>query len=141
VAQKPRISSEGNALPKIVFEGTVFSGSGEGKRFVSLPWVKTQVEQKLGFTPYDGTLNIRLTKQSIQNKHLLESTKGVAVTPQAGYFPGVLFEAVIKGLKCAIVIPKTPNYPLDVLEVIADVCLRQKLCLADGSKAKVTVNI
>lgn len=128
-------------MPKIVFEGAVFSGSGEGKRFVSLPWVKEQVEQKLGFTPYAGTLNLRLTIESIQNKQFLEGAKGVVVTPEAGYFPGVLVEAAIEGLMCAIVIPKTPNYPQEVLEIIADVCLRKKLCLTDGSKVAVTVNI
>ncbi len=56
------------ALQKIVFKGTVFSGKGEGRKFIELPWVKRQIEEKLGFTPYSGTLNIRLIKRSAKSK-------------------------------------------------------------------------
>ena len=51
---------EGCLLGKIVFKGSVFSGNGEGRKFIELPWVKRQIQEKLGFTPYLGTLNIRL---------------------------------------------------------------------------------
>jgi riboflavin kinase len=128
-------------LPQIVFEGTVFSGSGEGKKFISLPWVKWQIDKKLGFTPYAGTLNIRLTKESAQKKTLLEKAEGIEIEPQAGYCLGVMFKAYIDSLDCAVVIPKIPSYPNDILEVIAPVYLRGHLKLADGTKVIVTVNV
>ena len=128
-------------MPKIVFKGTVFSGTGNGKKFICLPRVKQQIEEKLGFTPYSGTLNIHLTKEGVEKKILLENAKGIEVEPQVGYFPGVLFKACIGTLECAVVIPKVPNYPSDVLEVIAPVCLREHLKLVDGSLVTVVVNV
>jgi riboflavin kinase len=128
-------------LPQIVFKGTVFSGRGEGKKFIDLPWVKGQIQEKLGFTPYSGTLNLHLSKESVEKRVLLENTKGMMIEPQVGYCPGVLFRACIGGLECAVVVPKVPNYPSDVLEIIAPVCLREHLKLMDGSLVTVSVNV
>jgi riboflavin kinase, archaea type len=128
-------------LPQIVFVGTVFSGEGRGKKFVELPWFRRQVEQKLGFSPYPGTLNLRLMDKNVEKRRLLETSGGLTVTPQAGYYSGVLFRAAIEGLDCAVVIPIMPNYPNDVLEVIAPVYLREHLKLVDGSVVAVCVNV
>jgi riboflavin kinase len=128
-------------LPKIAFRGKVFSGLGDGKQFIGLPWVKQQIEEKLGFSPYAGTLNIHLTQDSRKKKILFENAVGIVTEPQAGYCPGVLFRASIGVLECAVVIPQVPNYPSDVLEVIAPICLREKLKLADGNSVTVTVSV
>jgi riboflavin kinase, archaea type len=128
-------------LPQIFFEGTVFSGQGRGKKFVELPWFKGQVEEKLGFSPYPGTLNLVLTGKKVENRRLLEVSNGLMVKPQTGYYSGVMFRASIDGLECAVVIPIMPNYPNDVLEVIAPIYLREKLKLADGSLVAVSVNV
>ena len=124
-----------------MFKGTVFSGTGQGKKFVDLPWVKQQIEEKLGFSPYSGTLNIRLTEESVEKRILLEKAEGIEVEPQLGYCPGALFKACIGALECAAVFPKVPNYPSDVLEIIAPVCLREHLKLVDGSLVTVSVNV
>ena len=55
--------------------GTVFSGEGNGKKFVDLPWVKQQIEEKLGFSPYLGTLNLRLTEKDAEKRSLLETAE------------------------------------------------------------------
>ena len=55
------------------------------------------------------------------------------VEPQTGYYSGLLFRATIDALECAVVIPIMPNYPNDVLEVIAPVYLREHFKLADGT--------
>jgi riboflavin kinase, archaea type len=128
-------------LPQIVFEGTVFSGQGRGKKFVELPWFKRQVEEKLGFSPYPGTLNLCLTDKNIENRKLLEISGGLTVEPQTGYYSGVMFRAIIDTLECAVVIPIMPNYPNDVLEVIAPVYLREQLKLTEGSLVTVFVNV
>jgi riboflavin kinase len=119
-------------LPKIKFEGTVFSGKGQGKKFVQLPWVKQQLIEKTGFYPYLGTLNIRLTEESVKQKSQLEMRSGIAIDPAEGYCPGFLFKAEICGLGCFVVVPQVPNYPKDVLELIAPEYLREKLSLRDG---------
>jgi riboflavin kinase len=128
-------------LRKITFKGTVFSGTGEGRKFIDLPWVKRQIEEKLGFTPYSGTLNLHLTKESVKQKKLLENTKQLDVLPQKGYCIGTLIKSHIDSLECAIIIPQVPNYPSDVLEIIAPWYLRDRLNLADNSEVIVTVNV
>jgi riboflavin kinase len=128
-------------LPQILFEGTVFSGKGRGKKFVELPWFKRQVEEKLGFSPYLGTLNLLLTEKNVENRRLLEVSDGLTVEPQTGYYSGIMFRANINGLECAVVIPIMPNYPNDVLEVIAPIYLREKLKLTNGSLVTVSINV
>lgn len=128
-------------MPKLVFEGTVYSGKGEGKKFVDLPWVKKQIVEKLGFSPYLGTLNLHLDNCSIEKKVLLENATGLEITPKPRFCPGVMFKAQIGDLDCAVVIPKVPNYPSEILEIIAPVCLRERLKLVDGSLVSVLINV
>ncbi|MGD6853138.1 MAG: DUF120 domain-containing protein [Candidatus Bathyarchaeia archaeon] len=126
-------------MPRLTFEGTVFSGRGEGKRFIELPWVKRQIMQKTGFNPYAGTLNLRLTGDSVEKRRTLDQANGSVVEPEAGYYPGVLFRGYIEGVECAVILPKVSNYPVDVLEVVAPQNLRCRLGLADGNTVAVAV--
>jgi CTP-dependent riboflavin kinase len=128
-------------LPKIVLMGTVFSGSGSGKKFVCLPWVKRQIEERFNFSPYLGTLNLYLNKENTKKKILLESATGIMIEPQANYCPGLLFKACVESLECAVVAPKVSNYPSDVLEIISPVYLREQLKLTDGSFVTVSVSV
>lgn len=132
---------EGSSLPQITFKGTVFSSIGGGREFISLPWVKRQIREKLGFAPYSGTLNIRLTNESVQQKKLLRKAEKFEISPENGYCTGILIEANMEGLKCGIVLPQVPNYPQDVLEVIAAWNLRERLKIKDGSEVCVTVRV
>ena len=52
--------------------GRVFTGQGEGKKYVSLSWVKHQIKEKLGFDPYPGTLNLRLDEENAKHRVVLE---------------------------------------------------------------------
>ena len=128
-------------MPKIVFKGTVFSGKGEGRKFIELKWVKRQIEDKLGFTPYNGTLNIRLSNESTKNKKLLKNNEHFEISPEKGYCTGELIKASIICLEGAIILPQVESYPSDVLEVIASVCLRERLKIVDGDAVTVTVDV
>jgi len=128
-------------LPKIALKGKVFSGTGKGKCFIDLPWVRRQIEDGLGFSPYSGTLNLLLTGKNIENKSVLENAKGIIVVPQVGYYPGMLFKADIGSLECAVVVPLVHNYTKNLLEVIAPIYLRGNLRLKDGDDVEVMVNL
>ncbi len=125
----------------MVFKGTVFSGRGEGRKFIDLPWVKGQIKEKLGFTPFLGTLNLRLSKESEMKKRLLEKAGQFEVCPEKGYCTGVLIRAKVEGLECGVIVPQVPNYPDDVLEVVASWCLRERLKLSDNSEVTVIVDL
>ena len=124
-----------------MFKGTVFSGKGEGRKFIELPWVKGQIEEKLCFAPYSGTLNIRLSKEDAKQKKLLEDVNQIEICPQEGFCKGMLIKSYIDGLESAIIIPVVPHYPNDVLEVISPWYLRERLKIADDNEVTVIVDL
>ena len=127
-------------MKTLCIKGIVFSGKGEGARFIELPWVKRQIVEKLGFTPYGGTLNIELTKEEFEKRALLEKAEAIEISPVKGFNRGRCFKAnLMDKLECAIVIPEIPNYPEDVIEVIAPTNLREKLKLKDGDYVEVEI--
>jgi len=127
-------------LKKIELVGTVFAGEGAGKKFLDLPWVDAQIQEKLGFKSFPGTLNIRLSKGSTKLRELVKK-KTLEILPPQGYGRGLLFKARITELECVVVVPKVENYPNNVLEVIAPFNLREKLHLSNGSQIRITVAI
>jgi riboflavin kinase len=127
-------------LDKIALNGTVSHGGGEGKKFLELPWVKRQIHEKLGFTPYPGTLNVKLSQESAEHKKLLEKAHSFEVCPAEGYCRGMLIRASIGTLECAVVVPEVAGYPANLLEIIAALNLRETLQLEDGDEVTVTVN-
>ncbi len=121
--------------------GKIFSGKGEGKKFLEVPWVRQQIKDKLGFTPYVGTLNLKLADQCVKCRKQLEENTGKRICPQKGYCVGLLFGASIEGERCGVIIPQVEGYPEDVLEIVAAVNLKQKLNLKDGDVVTVKVNV
>jgi len=120
-------------------EGKVFSGRGEGAKFIEPSWVRSQIAEKLGFIPYLGTLNIRVAKGNI-NLKLLRKTTGIEILPTRGFCHGKCFKSYfMDDMRCVIVIPEVENYPEDVIEVIAPVNLREKFKLKDGDMVKVKI--
>jgi riboflavin kinase len=128
-------------LKRIKLTGTIFSGGGEGKKFLELPWVKRQIKQQLGFTPYPGTLNVTLSEESAKHRKLLEKTTSMKICPADGYCDGLLFKAFIDTLQCAVVVPEVEGYPKALLEIIAPLNLRKTLQLKDGGEVTVTINL
>ena len=128
-----------NLKKEIVLKGTVFSGIGKGRHFVDLPWVRKQFQEKLGFNPYPGTLNLRLSKKSDLDE--LTKAGGITISPREGYHEGKCFRALMGEVGGAVVIPDLREYPPNLLEVIAPVNMRERLGLQDGMKLEVTVKI
>mgnify|MGYP001595107082 CR=1 FL=1 len=128
-------------MKNLTFRGTIVTGEGNGKRYLSLPWDKQQIEEKLGFTPYAGTLNLQLTAESAKRRNMLLSAKTKVICPAEGYCVGALFSAVVADLNCGVVIPEVAGYPQNLLEVVAPVNLRERLGLKDGDCVEVAVHV
>ena len=120
-------------------KGKVLSGKGRGTFFVSFPWVLAQLKDRVGFEAYPGTLNIRLSGNSTRLRRWLEKQVCFRIVPEEGYTSGLVFDARIGELKCAVIIPEMVEYPPDLLEVVAPVNLREKLCVQDGDEVAVDV--
>jgi len=117
---------------RLIFNGVVTSGQGNGKKYLDLPWVKSQILEKLGYIAYLGTLNIRITKEDMHQRKKLEEKKAIQIYPAEGYCFGAVFKATINSVDCAIIIPQVKGYPADMLEIIAPIYLREALKLKDG---------
>jgi len=131
--------------PSLTIEGTVFSGLGEGAYYVTREAYRRQFIEKLGFDPYPGTLNLKLTTEyDVEAAADLESYPAIVIegfkNENRTYGPVRCFHALVNNReKGAVVMALRSHYNMSVLEVIAPVYLRGKLKLKDGSRVKVTV--
>lgn len=126
-------------------EGTVASGFREGKYYVSLPQYQRQFREKLGFAPYAGTLNVRLSARDAAKAAQIRRGEGTPISgfDESGREFGAAkcFECKIAGkIGGAIIVPYRTHYGEDVLEIIAPMSLRKKLGLKDGSKVAVEIS-
>ncbi len=123
--------------------GTVISGLGEGRYYMSIPHYKAQFDEHLGFEPFPGTLNIRLDPASIQTRRDLEHLGWVEVsgfTADERTFGGVkTLPCRIRGEVCAIVEPSRTHYRNDIIEVISGCELRKILELNDNDMIEVEI--
>jgi riboflavin kinase, archaea type len=140
-----KLLMEATYPPSITLEGTVFTGLGEGAYYITKEHYRKQFVEKIGFDPYPGTLNVKLTSDyDIKARMELDSFPAVEVE---GFKNGertfgvvkcypVMIENKVKG---AIITAMRSHYDVSVLEIIAPVCLRKQLNLRDGNKVKVEV--
>ena len=119
--------------------GKVFSGKKEGHSFIKLGWVQTQLKQLIGFTPYPGTLNVKLSAEGSRLRKQLKTYASAKIVPEENYCDCVVFKALLNEIECAVVIPKVKGYSDDVVEVVAPVNLRAQLGLEDGDEITVLV--
>lgn len=120
--------------------GTVFSGFGEGRYYMSIPQYKVQVKEKLGFLPFPGTLNLRSSPEDIDLFLFpLQSIEIQGFETKTRAFGGITcYPVTCCGIKCAVVVPQRTRYGKDVMEIIAPINLKARLKIKDGDKARVT---
>lgn len=129
----------------VTLEGTVFTGLGEGAYYVNKPDYKKQMMAKLGFEPYPGTLNVKLTQDyDIKARQDLEAYPAIDVmgfqNEDRSFGLVKCYPAIIGGkIKGALLTATRSHYDASVLEIIAPVCLRKQLGLKDRNKVKVEI--
>jgi len=133
--------------PSVTLEGTVFTGLGEGAYYISKEIYRKQFTEKLGFEPYPGTLNIKLSSDyDIKTRMEIEAYPAIEVTgfknEDRTFGLVKCYPAVIENkVKGALITALRSHYDVSVLEIIAPVCLRKQLNLKDGNKVKVEIYI
>jgi riboflavin kinase len=132
---------------EFAFSGKLFTGLGEGGYYVSLHGYAKQFLRELGFEPFPGTLNLRLTSPAqIEQRRQLQFLKGLDVQGfedgTRTYGPVKCFRATFGGNHPAAVLGiERTHYDHSVLEVIAPFCLRKTLGLEDGDECSVMVSL
>jgi riboflavin kinase len=131
------------------FEGNVISGMGEGAYYMSLEGYRRQFREKLGYEPYPGTLNVRLTDQIYMNGRL-----------ELGKHPSIFIDGFSDGtrtygwVKCyratindgvidnaAVLVLERTHYDDSMVEVIAPISIKQAAGIKNGDRIKVQVQL
>ncbi|WP_158058428.1 DUF120 domain-containing protein [Halorussus halophilus] len=148
----------------IELSGTVTSGMGEGRHYISLSGYMEQFEDRLGYEPFLGTLNVELTTESVRARSAMEALDPVPIDgwedDDRTYGPAVCYPATIcvapKGQRdgggatadiddgqiyeqAHTIAPERTHHDEDQLEVIAPEKLREELELEDGDHVTVHV--
>ncbi|MHB8633477.1 MAG: DUF120 domain-containing protein [Thermoplasmatota archaeon] len=157
--QRIRITPEGAALLRaeyLVYQrlfadidrlqlmGTVKTGLGEGRYYLSRAGYREQFMAALGWEPYPGTLNLELGAEQAGKLRLLRRSAVYNVAPfqaEGRTFGAVACNpATIGGIACAAILPHRSHHSA-TLEIIAPVRLRDAIPCADGQDVQVTVEL
>ncbi|KPV63958.1 MAG: Riboflavin kinase [Candidatus Bathyarchaeota archaeon BA2] len=140
-----RLIFEAAYPPSVTLEGVLFTGLGEGAYYVTKEGYRKQFMEKLGFDPYPGTLNLKLTTEyDVKTRAELEAYPAIEIqgfkNENRTFGPVKCYPAVVNNkVKGAVLYALRSHYDASVLEVIAPTFLRGRLKLKDGNKVKVEV--
>jgi len=154
-AGEQRLRSEYDAYRRI-FEsaasvelvGTVTSGMGEGRHYITLPGYMAQFTELLGYEPFAGTLNVDLHEDSVRERARLSGIEPVEIEgwedDERTYGPAYCYPATVAAGdesvgEAHVIAPERTHHGEDQLEVIAPVRLRDELGLDDGDEVIVRV--
>lgn len=129
---------------QITLRGVVADGMGEGKYYVCQTGYMTQFEEKLGFRPYEGTLNIMVDREDISKLDVIRSAPGEIIQgfTQEGRTFGraIAHKARIKSVDCAIIMPDRSHYE-NVIEIVCQYHLRRTLSIGNGDRIEIKVKV
>jgi riboflavin kinase len=133
-------------LESILIIGEVVEGMHEGSYYVSIKGYYDQFKDKLGFEPFKGTLNLKLS--DTDNSILREQLNNIAPVVIEGfkdqsreYGPVKCYDVYISRMddkdnrrKAAILDIKRTHHKKNIIEILAKPYLREFFNLKDGDK-------
>ncbi len=117
------------------FRGAIVKGAGAAAFFTQLDWVVEQSVAKLGFTPFPGTLNLKLTDDCSLAGELLALGEVIdLVPPDDSFCSAQVVPVELEGVAAVIIIPeeKVRLHGWDILEIMAPVNLQEALGKREG---------
>lgn len=127
------------------FSGIVTSGLGDGVHYVKVYMEK--FEEKLGFKPYPGTLNLRIVdREDLKTVFTIRGLPALRIDAfkkeERVYGAVNCYKALIGGaIEGAVVVPERTHYGPDIVELVAPENIRERLGLKDGDKVYVEVRV
>jgi len=126
----------------LVISGKIVSGAGEGAYFTRIDWVQLQCNEKLGFKPYPGTLNLEISAEDLPIIESLEHKKGIElISPNPKFCNGKAFAVSLGEISGAIIMPeeKVRVHPQNIIEIIAPLNIKAALNVKDGDSVTVVL--
>lgn len=128
----------------VTITGTVTSGFGKGKEFVSLEGYSRQFRDVLGYEPYPGTLNLDLPRSVDEQFEQLDPIRIDGWQDGDRSF-GIVYcyPASIVGADESVplhaIVPKRTDHDTATLELISPVNLRKRFDLSDDARLTIRV--
>jgi riboflavin kinase len=124
------------------FTGTVRSGLGEGRYYLSQPGYAVQFAERLGYSPFPGTLNVGVPTDVVDPIQTVRQWAGIRIDgfeASGRTFGGATcYAAHLSGRACHVIVPDRTHHT-DVMEFIAAEKLRDLLHLVDGDPVPVEI--
>ncbi len=117
------------------FRGEIVKGAGKAAFFTRLDWVVEQCVSKLGFTPFPGTLNLKLADDCNFERELPALGNVVELIPPDDSFCSAQVVPVeLEGIAAVVIIPeeKVRLHGWDMVEIMAPVNLQEVLSKREG---------
>jgi riboflavin kinase len=141
----------------VELDGSVTSGMGEGRHYISLSGYMRQFSSKLGYEPFLGTLNVELDQESARERAHLSSLEPITIAgwedDERTYGPAYCYPAQVVAGSVSdegdaeatydgahLITPERTHHGDDQAEVIAPDKLRDELDLADGTRISIHVS-
>jgi riboflavin kinase len=147
--EKLKFAIESDVLTAITLEGHVVSGMGEGAYYMSLEGYRKQFRQKLGYDPFPGTLNIKLSDAvSTHSRRDLINYPSIFID---GFYdkhrtygwvkcyPAEINNGLVKN--AALLILERTHYDDSTIEVIAPISIKKTTKVKNGDYVSVTTRI
>lgn len=129
---------------EVNLKGRVVSGMGEGAYYMSLKGYAIQFNEKIGYMPYPGTLNVKLEKKEFtESVRQLDSLEGKIIegfSDQKRTYGWVkCFPARVNSFDCHLIRLERTHHDTSVVELISKKNIRKLSKLDDNSPVQITV--
>lgn len=135
--------------PDVTLSGTVTSGMGEGRHYITLDGYMEQFVERLGYEPFPGTMNVDLDADSVGTRARMEVLEPIPIDgwedESRTYGPAFCWPAQVETPdggeydRTHVIAPERTHHGDDQLELVAPVKLRDELNLDDGDHLTIHV--
>jgi riboflavin kinase len=147
--EKLRSAFESSVGGVITFEGRVVSGMGEGAYYMSLEGYRKQFREKLGYEPFPGTLNIKLSDSiSMHSRRDLSTHPSILIEGFSdklrtyGWvrcYPAKINDRLVEN--AALLILERTHYDDSTIEVIAPISIKENAKIKNGDRISISTRI
>jgi riboflavin kinase len=99
------------------------------------------MKEKLGFDPFPGTLNIKLSKRELWKKEQLLATDAIVIegfrSKERSYGDIYAYPCTLEGNTCAVIVPLRTSHGPNIIEIVCGFDIRKRFRKKDGDIVRV----
>ena len=129
-------------LKDLIIVGKIVGGAGEGAYFTQINWVQEQCQERLGFKPYPGTLNLEISREYLPLIESLNREKGIdLISPDPKFCNAKAFPVSLGDISGALIMPdeKVRIHAKNIIEIIAPLNIKASLNVSDGDLISIAI--